>query len=112
MRRFLIGALSLVALYGCSSSNLTSSIPFLSSLPEGITLVEEVDAVAGRASIPYSKYQLDNGLTVILSPDNSDPLVHVDVTYHVGSGREEIGKSGFAHFFVLKKINLATLSGV
>jgi len=42
---------------------------------------------------------LDNGLTVILHEDNSDPLVHVDVTYHVGSGREDVGKSGFAHFF-------------
>ncbi|MCA2417697.1 M16 family metallopeptidase, partial [Vibrio chemaguriensis] len=31
--------------------------------------------------------------------EGSDPLVHVDVTYHVGSAREEIGKSGFAHFF-------------
>ena len=47
----------------------------------------------------HPKYRLDNGLTVILSPDDSDPLVHVDVTYHVGSAREEIGKSGFAHFF-------------
>ncbi|NMU26902.1 insulinase family protein, partial [Vibrio parahaemolyticus] len=42
---------------------------------------------------------LDNGLTVILAPEDSDPLVHVDVTYHVGSAREEVGKSGFAHFF-------------
>ena len=40
-----------------------------------------------------------NGLTVILHEDNSDPLAHVDITYHVGSAREEIGKSGFAHFF-------------
>jgi zinc protease len=38
-------------------------------------------------------------LTVILAEDHSDPLVHVDITYHVGSAREEIGKSGFAHFF-------------
>ena len=50
-------------------------------------------------SIPFEKYTLDNGLTVILHEDNSDPLVHVDVTYHVGSAREEVGKSGFAHFF-------------
>ena len=49
--------------------------------------------------IPYTKYELENGLTVVLHPDRSDPLVHVDVTYHVGSGREDIGKSGFAHFF-------------
>ena len=50
-------------------------------------------------TIAYEKYQLDNGLTVILHEDHSDPLVHVDVTYHVGSAREEVGKSGFAHFF-------------
>jgi zinc protease len=49
--------------------------------------------------IPYEKYVLPNGLTVVLHEDHSDPLVHVDVTYHVGSAREEIGKSGFAHFF-------------
>ncbi|BFT30998.1 pitrilysin family protein [Alteromonas sp. D210916BOD_24] len=50
-------------------------------------------------AITYEKYTLANGLTVILHKDHSDPLVHVDVTYHVGSAREEIGKSGFAHFF-------------
>ncbi len=52
-----------------------------------------------QVSIPFEKYQLANGLTVILHQDKSDPLVHVDVTYHVGSAREEVGKSGFAHFF-------------
>ncbi|CAA9479439.1 MAG: Protease, insulinase family/protease, insulinase family, partial [uncultured Segetibacter sp.] len=49
--------------------------------------------------IPFEKYVLPNGLTVIVHEDHSDPVVHVDVTYHVGSAREEIGKSGFAHFF-------------
>src|SRR4028118_2132719 len=49
--------------------------------------------------IPYEKYLLANGLTLIVHEDHSDPVVHVDVTYHVGSAREEIGKSGFAHFF-------------
>ncbi|UPQ88348.1 M16 family metallopeptidase [Vibrio sinaloensis] len=98
MRKFWLGAISLIALYGCTNTTLTS-VPFFSSLPPGVTLIEEVDAQPGKAMIPYSKYQLENGLTVILSPDDSDPLVHVDVTYHVGSAREEVGKSGFAHFF-------------
>jgi zinc protease len=49
--------------------------------------------------IPYQRYVLSNGLTVLIHEDHSDPVVHVDVTYHVGSAREEIGKSGFAHFF-------------
>lgn len=68
-------------------------------LPEGIRLIDKVVAESGKTVIPFEKYVLDNGLTVILHEDHSDPLVHVDVTYHVGSGREEPGKSGFAHFF-------------
>jgi zinc protease len=69
-------------------------------LPQGIRLVETVQkSDASGIVIPYRKFELDNGLTVVLHEDMSDPLVHVDVTYHVGSGREEVGKSGFAHFF-------------
>lgn len=50
-------------------------------------------------SIPYEKFQLSNGLTVLFHEDHSDPIVYVDVTYHVGSAREQEGRSGFAHFF-------------
>ena len=70
-----------------------------SALPEGFTLVEQFAGDDSGISIPYAKYRLDNGLTVILHEDHSDPLVHVDVTYHVGANREEVGRSGFAHFF-------------
>ncbi|MDM7860041.1 pitrilysin family protein [Alteromonas sp. ASW11-36] len=52
-----------------------------------------------QIGIEHTRYQLDNGLTVILHQDTSDPLVHIDVTYHVGSSREVVGRSGFAHFF-------------
>ena len=62
-------------------------------------LIEKVEKKPNEISIPYEKYVLPNGLTVILHEDHSDPIIHVDVTYHVGSAREEIGKSGFAHFF-------------
>ena len=61
--------------------------------------VETVTKKGDELVIPYQKYVLPNGLTIVLAEDHSDPLVHVDVTYHVGSAREEIGKSGFAHFF-------------
>ncbi|MDH6024152.1 M16 family metallopeptidase [Vibrio splendidus] len=98
MKKVLLGTFSLIAIAGCSY-NVPSSTPFFSSLPEGVTLLEEVKPSKDKVVIPYAKYQLENGLTVILSPDDSDPLVHVDVTYHVGSAREQIGKSGFAHFF-------------
>ena len=62
-------------------------------------LVEKVTKTGDELVIPYEKYVLPNGLTLIVHEDHSDPVVHVDVTYHVGSAREQIGKSGFAHFF-------------
>lgn len=62
-------------------------------------LVETIAKKGNEVVIPYKKFVLPNGLTLIVHEDHSDPIVHVDVTYHVGSAREEIGKSGFAHFF-------------
>jgi zinc protease len=62
-------------------------------------LVETIKKAANETVIPYQKYVFPNGLTLIVHEDHSDPIAHVDVTYHVGSAREEIGKSGFAHFF-------------
>jgi zinc protease len=50
-------------------------------------------------SIPFEKYTLPNGLTVVLNEDRSDPIVAVAVYYHVGSSREVPGKTGFAHLF-------------
>lgn len=54
---------------------------------------------AGGVNIPHRKFVLPNGLTVVVHEDHSDPVVYVDVTYHVGSAREVSGRSGFAHFF-------------
>lgn len=53
----------------------------------------------GDFKVEYEKYQLDNGLQVVLHQDHSDPIVSVAILYHVGSGREKPGKTGFAHFF-------------
>ena len=50
-------------------------------------------------SIPIEKYELANGLTVILHEDHSDPIVSVVILFHVGSSRETVGKTGFAHLF-------------
>jgi zinc protease len=50
-------------------------------------------------SIDYERYQLDNGLDVVLHVDRSDPLAAVAMTFHVGSAREVTGKTGFAHLF-------------
>ncbi|MGL6258481.1 M16 family metallopeptidase [Vibrio sp. WXL210] len=98
-RALWVGLASIATLVGCSQTE-PLAVPS-NDLPAGVTLLDESQPALNNADvmIPYAKYQLENGLTVILSPDHSDPLVHVDVTYHVGSAREEVGKSGFAHFF-------------
>lgn len=63
------------------------------------TLIEKVEAKEGKVVIPYERWKLPNGLTILLHEDHSDPVVNVMVTYKVGANRESIGKSGFAHFF-------------
>lgn len=68
-------------------------------LAQSYKMVETVTAKPGILRIPYSRYVLPNGLTVLVHEDHSDPVVYVDVTYHVGSGCELYGRSGFAHFF-------------
>ncbi|MFM2286046.1 MAG: hypothetical protein RLZZ543_1543, partial [Bacteroidota bacterium] len=72
---------------------------FLISPMSAQKLVEKVEKKGDEIVIPYEKYKLMNGMTILVHVDKSDPVVHVDVTYHVGSAREEIGRSGFAHFF-------------
>ncbi|MBI2380837.1 MAG: insulinase family protein [Gammaproteobacteria bacterium] len=49
--------------------------------------------------IPYTKFSLDNGLTVLVHEDHKAPIVAVNVWYHVGSKDEKRGKTGFAHLF-------------
>ena len=53
----------------------------------------------GSVEISYEKYELPNGLDVILHVDRSDPIAAVAMTFHVGSAREVAGKTGFAHLF-------------
>jgi zinc protease len=63
-------------------------------------LVEKVEPQAGKLLIPFEKYVHEtNGLTLIIHEDHSDPITHVQVGYHVGSARESVRNSGFAHFF-------------
>lgn len=50
-------------------------------------------------AIDFERYELQNGLEVILHVDRSDPVAAVAMTFHVGSAREVPGKTGFAHLF-------------
>ena len=52
-----------------------------------------------KITVPYSKHTLENGLTVILHEDHTTPTISVNMLYHVGSGNEKPGRTGFAHLF-------------
>jgi zinc protease len=54
---------------------------------------------AGKIDIPFQKFILDNGLTLIVHEDRKAPIVAFNVWYHVGSKNEKPGRTGFAHLF-------------
>ncbi len=54
---------------------------------------------AAPIGIPYQKFVLANGLTLIVHEDHKAPIVAVNIWYHVGSKNEKPGKTGFAHLF-------------
>jgi len=77
-------------------------IPLLAALVLGSPAALAQDAPADPnpdPEIPFEKYELDNGLDVILAQDTSTPIVYVSVWYHVGSKDETKGLTGFAHLF-------------
>ncbi|MHC4845153.1 MAG: M16 family metallopeptidase [Planctomycetota bacterium] len=69
------------------------------SLALALVLTMNSSSNAQELDVPFTKHVLDNGLEVVIHEDHSDPVVAVYIIYHVGSGREEPGRSGFAHLF-------------
>jgi zinc protease len=63
--------------------------------PAGRLHAQATDSIA----IPYQKFVLDNGLTVLVHEDHKAPIVAVNIWYHVGSKNEKPGRTGFAHLF-------------
>lgn len=64
--------------------------------------VKPVPAAAAEIpipDIPYTRFVLKNGLTVLVHEDHKSPVVAVNTWYHVGSKNEKPGKTGFAHLF-------------
>src|ERR1700684_1998850 len=56
-------------------------------------------AQVATVDVPYQKFVLKNGLTLIVHEDHKAPIVAVNIWYHVGSKNELPGKTGFAHLF-------------
>lgn len=72
-------------------------VAFLLSCKNDKVVTQENDEVT--LEVAFEKMTLDNGLTVILHQDHSDPVAAVALTVHVGSAREKEGRTGFAHLF-------------
>ncbi len=56
-------------------------------------------AAIATPALPFEKYELSNGLEVLLSEDHTVPLTSVEIWYHVGAKNEVAGRTGFAHLF-------------
>ncbi len=64
-----------------------------------LLLLSLIVTAADDIDIPYTKFVLDNGLTLVVHEDNKAPIVAVNIWYHVGSKNERPGRTGFAHLF-------------
>jgi zinc protease len=64
-----------------------------------LLLLHALPVAAQDVGIPHRLYELDNGLRLIVHEDDAIPITAVNVWYHVGSGYEEPGRTGFAHLF-------------
>ena len=66
---------------------------------QGMSAPAAIPGTAAGELIPYTRFTLGNGLTVVVHTDRKAPIVAVNVWYHVGSKNEVPGKTGFAHLF-------------
>ena len=64
-----------------------------------MTLPAAVDPSTWNPAITIVSYRLDNGLTVLVLPDQSVPVVSLQVHYQVGSRNELPGITGISHLF-------------
>jgi len=74
---------------------LATAMAVVLALPAASALAADLPQV----EIPYTSFQLSNGLTVLVHEDHKAPIVAVNIWYHVGSKNEPFGRSGFAHLF-------------
>jgi len=89
------------------STTVWAFSPATDSAPAALVGVQQAQPLRGapvadlvqRVDIPWSRFQLDNGLTVVVNEDRKAPVVAISVWYNVGSKDEPAGSTGFAHLF-------------
>jgi predicted Zn-dependent peptidase len=98
MRHFPNAALPALAAALLSACAQTQAPPTPNAAPPTPAAASPKDLV-GAVDIPFEKFKLDNGLTVIVHTDRKAPVVGVTTYYRVGSKNEPRGKTGFAHLY-------------
>lgn len=105
--RISVATIALLAASACATGGQTSdtyaapmipaAAPEQAAVPARDPVVAQIAAM--EFDIPYTKYVLQNGLTLIVHEDTKTPTVTAHMIYHVGSKNEPKGRSGFAHLF-------------
>ncbi|MGZ9098733.1 MAG: M16 family metallopeptidase, partial [Brevundimonas sp.] len=106
MRRRLVSLAAIFAVIAPATTVWAFS-PDSGSVPVAVSVASQAQPLQGapvadlvaRVDIPWSRFQLDNGLTVIVHEDRKAPVVAVSIWYNVGSKDEPAGSTGFAHLF-------------
>ena len=100
------GVLASLLASSCSTgpASDTYAAPMISAQPAQPAATVERDPVTAKIAamnydIPFTKYVLKNGLTLVVHEDTKTPTVTLHIVYHVGSKNEPKGRSGFAHLF-------------
>lgn len=91
--------LSVAALIINCAAQTSPPVSKKKSSPTLAKVSEKQPPAAKDIDIPFERFVLDNGLTVIVHEDHKAPIVAVNMWYHVGSKNEKPGKTGFAHLF-------------
>jgi len=95
LARGLAVTLALALAGGCASAGAVEDDPVARVIAAETEPGFELPDVA----IPYTRFVLDNGLTVVVHEDRKVPVIAVNVWYHIGSKNERPGRTGFAHLF-------------
>lgn len=98
--RLAASSVALAALLAVSTPVLAAPVATAAAASQAQALRgAPVSELIARVDIPWQRFQLDNGLTVLVHEDRKAPVVAVSVWYNVGSKDEPKGSTGFAHLF-------------
>ena len=94
-----LAAVSLLALSACATAPVEPALKVQAAPAAAAPQADALTALIDDIKIPYDKFVLDNGLTVLVHTDRKAPIVATSIWYGVGSKNEPAGKTGFAHLF-------------